>query len=142
MENKKFKPLLDKMFFMIWIPTSILLLVVTMLSFVDLLALVFMLFIDAFIGYFLVSPLYGYVELREQTVYVKLGFIVEREIPYSKIRGVSKERKFYADSMVSLKNALEHVNIKYNKFDLLSVSVVGNDELMKEIEARITSDKE
>ena len=142
MENKKFKPLLDKMFFMIWIPTSILLLVVTMLSFVDLLALVFMLFIDAFIGYFLVSPLYGYVELREQTVYVKLGFIVEREIPYSKIRGVSKERKFYADSMVSLKNALEHVNIKYNKFDLLSVSVVGNDELMKEIEARISSDKE
>ena len=38
--------------------------------------------------------------------------------------------------MMSLKNALEHVNIKYNAFDVTTVSVVGNRDLIKEINER------
>ena len=39
--------------------------------------------------------------------------------------------------MISLKNSLEHLDVRYNSFDVVTVSVVGNDELMREIEARI-----
>ena len=38
--------------------------------------------------------------------------------------------------MTSLKNALEHVNIKYNNFDVVTVSVVGNDEFISELAER------
>ena len=93
--------------------------------------------IDVFTFYFLITSLFGYVELREDSVFIKFGFIMKREIPYKNIRGITKERKMYADSMVALKNSLDHVNIKYNRFDMISVSVVGNDELISEIELRI-----
>ena len=36
--------------------------------------------------------------------------------------------------MTSLKCALDHVNIKYNTYDVITVSVVGNDELIAAIE--------
>jgi hypothetical protein len=38
--------------------------------------------------------------------------------------------------MASLKNALEHVNIKYNTFDIVSVSVVDNDGFIEELNTR------
>jgi hypothetical protein len=38
--------------------------------------------------------------------------------------------------MLSLKNALEHVNIKYNNFDIVSVSVVDNDGFIEELNTR------
>ena len=63
------------------------------------------------------------------------------EIPYTSIRDVCKERKFYSDSMMSLKYTLEHVNIKYNRFDLVSVSVVENDELIRDLTVRIGRNK-
>ena len=91
---------------------------------------------DLFVAYFLISPLFGYVELRQDTVFVKFGFILKREIPYKSIRGVSRERKFYSDSMLALKNSLEHINIKYNSFDMVSVSVVNNELLTERLEAR------
>ena len=137
MEQRRFKPLIDKLFWIIFIPTCLLLLAVTIVAVFEPLALVLTLFVDIFTLYFLISPLFGYVELREETLFVKFGFFMKREIPYSKIRGVSRERKFYSDSMLSLKNSFEHVNIKYNSFDMLSVSVVGNDELVREIQVRI-----
>ena len=136
MEQRRFKPLIDKLFWIILIPTCLLLLSVTVIAVFEPLALVLTLLVDIFTLYFLISPLFGYVELREKTLFVKFGFFMKREIPYSKIRGVSRERKFYSDSMLSLKNSFEHVNIKYNSFDMLSVSVVGNDELIAEIEAK------
>lgn len=136
MEQRRFKPLIDKLFWIILIPTCLLLLSVTVIAVFEPLALVLTLLVDIFTLYFLISPLFGYVELREETLFVKFGFFMKREIPYSKIRGVSRERKFYSDSMLSLKNSFEHVNIKYNSFDMLSVSVVGNDELIAEIEAK------
>ena len=39
--------------------------------------------------------------------------------------------------MLSLKNSVEHITIKYNKFDVTTVSVTDNDDLMINIRARI-----
>lgn len=136
MKIKRYKPLIDKMFWWILIPTCMLLIALTAISAFSLGALILTILVDLLTLYFLISPLFGYVELREETVFVKFGFFMKREIPYSKIRGVEKTRKFYSDSMLSLKNSFEHVNIKYNTFDMLSVSVVGNGELMEEIDHR------
>ena len=137
METRRFKPLIDKMFWYIWIPMSVLMLVLTVISVFEPITLFIIIPTDIFVFYFLVSSLVGYVELREDTVFVKFGFIMKREIPYKKIRGFVKERKFYSESMLALKNALDHVNIKYNTYDVLSVSVVDNDELISEIEKRM-----
>ena len=138
MTYKKFKPKIGRMFYVIWVPTVIFLIAMTAVSFVAPLAFVILLLTDALTLYFLLTSLFGYVELREDSVFVKFGFIATAEIPYSKIREVTKERKFYADSIMSLKNSLEHVNIRYNRFDVVSVSVVENDELISEIEKRMT----
>ena len=138
MENQRYKPLIGKMFWVIWIPTLIFLAVVTIMSAAYIAALLIMIVTDIFTVYFLVSSLVGYVELREESVFVKLGFFTTREISYNKIRDVSKEHKLYADSMVSLKNSLDHVNIKYNRFDVLSVSVTDNDELIDMIKQKIS----
>ena len=100
------------------------------------LALLIMILVDIFTFYFLISTLFGYVELREKSVFIKFGFLLKKEIPYDKIRGTVKERRFYSDSMRSLKNAIEHVNIKYNSFDVVTVSVMDNDKLIEEIERR------
>ena len=138
MENKRYKPLIDKIFWIIWVPTLLLVAVATVITSIDTVAFLIMLAIDMFTLYFLISPLFGYVELREETVFVKLGFFMKKEIPYKKIRDAVKERKLYADSMSSLKNALDHVNIKYNTFDVLSVSVIGNDDLVKRLKVRMS----
>ena len=136
LENKRYSPQIDKLVWWITAPTVALLVAVTVLSAFAPMSLFVMLPMDLFTLYFLVSPLFGYVELRGETVFVKFGLFMKREIPYSKIRGAEKVRKFYSDSILSLKNSFEHVNIRYNSFDMLSVSVVGNDELISDIEAR------
>ena len=99
-------------------------------------ALLLMLPTDILTFYFLLSPLFGYVELRENTLFIKFGFILKREIPYNKIRGLIKERSFIAETMLSLKNSFEHVKIKYNSFDVITVSVIDNDSFIKEVENR------
>jgi len=134
---KKFKPKLDKLFFIVTIITLVLIIGATAIAILAPIALLIMIGVDIFALYFLFSPLFGYVELREDSLFVKFGFIMKREIPYSKIRGLSKERKVYADSMLSLKGALEHVNIKYNSFDIVSVSVCSNDELIEALQERL-----
>ena len=141
MQNKKFKPLIGKTFYVIWIPTILLLLAATVISFWTPLALVILVSADIFVGYFMFSSIAGYVELRENEVFVKFGFMTSVEIPYENIRGFSKERKLYSDSMLSIKNSLEHINIKYNKIAIVSVSVVNNDELISDIEERIEAKK-
>ena len=141
MKNKKYKPLIDKQFYAIWIPTMVLLIALTVVSLFYLGALIIMIITDVFTFYFLFSSLCGYVELREKSVFIKFGFILKREIDYGKIRKVTKERKFYSDSMLSLKNSMEHVNIKYNRFDIVCVSVIKNDEFIEELESRIKNIK-
>jgi len=137
MEYKRFKPMIDKFYYLIWIPTSVLMIAMTVFACFEPVVLFVAIPVDMFTFYFLITSLFGYVELREDSVFIKFGFIMKREIPYKNIRGITKERKMYADSMVALKNSLDHVNIKYNRFDMISVSVVGNDELISEIEVRI-----
>lgn len=138
MENNKFKPGIDRMFWIILIFTSALMLSLTVILSIFYSPILFlMIAADIFVLYFLISPLFGYVELRENGVFIKFGFILKREIPYGKIRGLEKCRKLYSDSMVSLKNKIEHVNIKYNTFDVVSVSLQNNDAFIEELNLRI-----
>lgn len=137
MTMKRYKPKIDKLYYLIAVPTSMLLIVFTVLSALVPKMIFLMLSVDVFAAYFLLSSLFGYVELREKTLFVKYGFVLKREIPYSKIRGIEAERKWYSHSMLSLKNSLEHVNIKYNSFDVTCVSVKDNDAFIKELEERI-----
>lgn len=139
MQSKKFLPLVDKLFFIISVPTVVLMIVMTVLSLEAPLAFVLLLLCDALVVLLLVSPLFGYVELREKTVLIRYGIFLKREIEYSKIRSLERRRSVCSESMLSLKNSLEHVNIKYNKFDQTSVSVKNNDELIREIKARISA---
>ena len=136
--NEKFTPLVDKLFWWIFLPTAVLLIAATALAMTSISALIIMILTDLLVLCFIVSPLFGYVELRETCIFIKFGFFLSREIPYEKIRDVEITRKYYADSMISLKNSVEHVNIKYNRFDVVSVSVVGNEELATKIESKLT----
>ncbi len=134
---KRYKPKIDKLYYLVAVPTAMLLIVFTALSALAPKMIFVMLPVDVFAAYFLVSALFGYVELRENTLFIKYGFILKKEIPYSKIRGVELTRKWYSHSMLSLKNSLEHVNIKYNSFDLTSVSVKDNDAFIVDLNERV-----
>ena len=139
MENKRYKPLIDKMFWFILGLSAVIMLPLTVLVVIEFSWFAFTVVIlsDISILYFILSPLFGYVELREKTVFIKFGFFLSKEIPYSKIRGTSKSRKWHSDSMLSLKNSLEHVNIKYNNIDFVTVSVVDNDGFISELEKAV-----
>ena len=139
MENPRFKPLFDKTYGIIWISLSVVMILCTVLAVFEPTALFVMIPTDLFVLYFLVSPLCGYVELRKDTVFIRFGFILKREIPYKKICGITKERKFYSDSMLSLKNAMEHINVKYNTFDMISVSIIDGDGFIRELEKRTST---
>ena len=91
--------------------------------------------------YILISPFFGYVELRENTVFIKFGLILKKEIPFSVIRGAERVVKTSSDSIISLKTAFEHINIKYNRYDVVSVSIKDGDEFIAEIE-KIIMDKQ
>ncbi len=138
--NKRYKPLVDKLYWMLFVPTVVLVALICVISsFSAPLTLFLTLPIFLFVLYFFISPLFGYVEFRESTLYIKYGFFLRKEIPYNTIRGAVKERKFYAESMLSLKNAFEHVNIKYNSFDVTTVSVKTNDSLIEALERRVSN---
>lgn len=137
MQTKRYRPKIDKLFLIVWIPTAAIMLAVTVVPAVfEPVTLFWTLPTDLFVAYFLVSSLVGYVELREKSLFIKYGFILKKEIPYSKIRSVAKVRKWYSETMLSMKNSMEHVNIKYNSFDVTSVSVKDNDALIEELKAR------
>ncbi len=137
--QKRYRPLVDRLF---WITTIIavsLLLGVTVAVcfYPDGLAIAIVLAVDLLTLYVVISPLFGYVELREKTVFIKFGLILKKEILYDKIRGVKKERRCYSESIISLKSAMEHVDIKYDGFQVVTVSVVDNDSLIEQIKSRI-----
>ena len=144
MENKRFYPKIGRMFWAILIPSEIFMLAMNALWIFypgGPLSVIVIVGTFVLLNYFLLTPCFGFVEFREKALFVKFGFFMKREIPYESIRRVEKERRFYADSMLSLKNAMEHLNIKYNRFDLVSVSVVDNDALLAELEARMAAGK-
>ena len=133
--TKRYKPLIDKLYWILFISTNILCAFIIVLPcLLSSPSFIYSIPITLFINYFLVSPLFGYVELRESEIFIKYGFILKRSIEYKKIRTISKQRKLYSESMLSLKSALEHVDIKYNSFDITAVSVKDNDDLIREIE--------
>lgn len=139
MEIKRYKPLIDKYFWIIWITLFIILIIPTILSLTELVAFLIMIGVFVFTFYFMVSSFFSYVELRDKGLYIKFGFIIKKEIPYDKIRDIIKERKLYSESSFSIKNSIEHVVIKYNKFDNVTVSVKNNDDLIQKIKYRINN---
>ena len=141
MKNQKYRPLFDRLYWWIAVPTLLIVLIPTViLGILSPETLFMMIPLSLFVLYFFISPFFGYVELRETSLFIRYGLLLKKEIPYDKIRGMVKERKFYAESMMSLKNAFEHVNIQYNAFDVTTVSVMDNDEMMREIQKRCSSD--
>ena len=46
--------------------------------------------------------------------------------------------KWYSESMMSLKNAIEHVNIKYEGYNVTAVSVVDNAEFIEALNERVS----
>ena len=131
MKNERYKPKVDKLFWWLFSITNGVLLAILVPTTIDAPTTLFInLPIFLFTNYFFISSLFGYVELRERELFIKYGFFLKRSIPYAKIRSLQKERKFYTDSILSLKNAMEHVNIKYKSFDVTAVSVTDNDALI------------
>ena len=138
MKPEKFKPKIDKLFWIILGICAFVLLPLTILPAIfEPIVLLYTIPIDILIAYFIVTPLFGYVELREETLFIKFGFFLKREIPYKNIRGISKENAFYSDSMLSLKNSFEHLNVKYNRFDMVTISVTDNDSFLNKLSALI-----
>ena len=134
MKNERYKPKVDKLFWWLFSLTNGVLLAILVPTTIDAPTTLFInLPIFLFTNYFFISSLFGYVELRENELFIKYGFFLKRSIPYAKIRALEIERKFYTDSILSLKNAMEHVNIKYNSFDVTAVSVTDNDALIAAI---------
>ena len=134
MQPIRFKPNIDKLFFIIFIPTLIIVFGCCIVpSFFAPGTFIITIPVSLFTLYFLITPLFGYVELRDEGVFIKYGFFMKRFIPYAKIRSLEKTRKFYSESMMSLKNSFEHVNIRYNSFDVTSVSVNNNDEFIEKL---------
>ena len=137
MNGKRYRPLIDWTFWMILIPTMLLLIAATVFAALEPTALFIILPVDLFSLYFLVSPLFGYVELREESLFIKYGLMLKKEIPYAKIRKVERDKKFYSESMTALKLSLDHVNVKYNSFDVTTVSVRDNESFMKDLNGLI-----
>lgn len=137
METKRYSPKFDKLFPAITVPTLVLVIVPVIVSCFHPISLCVTIPVFLFVLYFLISPVFGYAELREGSVFIRYGLILKKEIPYNKIRGAEITRKFYSDSMLTLKNSLEHLNIKYNTFDVTSISVKENAAFKEELDARV-----
>ncbi len=139
MQTKRYKPYFDKLYLITALPVFAIISAMTILT---LLTSIYSFFlftaVDIFILFFLISPFFGYAELREDTLFIKYGLIMRKEIPYEKIRGASIGRKYYSESMLSLKNSIEHISIKYNAFDTTEISVITNEEFLSELEKRIS----
>ena len=92
--TKRYKPLVDRLYWIIAIPTNILCISIVLIpSILSSGALFVSLGTLLFINYFLISPLFGYVELRENEIFIKYGLFLKRSIEYKKIRATIKQRK-------------------------------------------------
>ena len=133
MKPYRFKPKFDRLFYIPIGITVALMIFSTVICTLDPVGLWIIIAADLFVLYFICTSFAGYVELRESVVFVKFGFFLKREIPYNKIRKIDRQHKIYSESMLALKNSLDHINIRYNLYDIVSVSVVDNDELIGEL---------
>lgn len=135
----KFKCKIDHYFIIIIFLTVLLLIVPPLLSFIfgDILAGCCTLIPFLLIFLMFISSASGYVLLKDDELYIRYGWILRKSIPYSKIIRLEKKRKWYTESIVALKNSFEHVDIRYNRFDVTCVSVKNNDLFIEELNKRI-----
>ena len=137
MQTKRYKPLIDKLFYILASVTLAVVVIPTVICGISEPETLFiMLPILLFVAYFFISPLFAYVELRESSLFIKYGFIIKREIPYEAIRKIEKERRIISTSILSIKNALDHVNVKYNRFDVTTLSLQDSDEFLNALNER------
>ena len=142
MQPKRYKPFIDRFFCILASITFVIVSLPIILCAIPAPSTLFITVpIFLFAAYFLVSPLFGYVELRESTVFIKYGFFMSKEIPYANIRAVERERKLISPSIMSLKHSVEHVNVKFNRFDITTVSVKDNDDFLRELDLRVKNEK-
>ena len=87
MEIKRYKPLIDKYFWIIWITLFIILIIPTILSLTELVAFLIMIGVFVFTFYFMVSSFFSYVELRDKSLFIKFGFIIKKGEGKSKSNG-------------------------------------------------------
>lgn len=135
----KFKPKTDSYYLLILIFTELIVLAALVLCLAEftLGGFLIMLFTFIFTSYFIISPFFGYAELRGGELYIKFGFFLKKSIPYSKIRAIEKKRRWYSDSMVSLKMAMDHIDVKYNRFDVVSLSLKDEERFIEELNKKI-----
>ena len=134
---KRFTPKLDKLYWITLLITNALCIPLALAPFFEPKSLFITIPVLVFVEYFFVSPLFGYVELGEDHIIVKYGFFLKRCIKYSDIRAVIPERSVISESVFSLKSSLDHLRIKYNRFDYTIVSVKDNEDLLEELNKRI-----
>lgn len=138
MEIIRFRPLIDRLYYLPLLFTALVLTPLTVLTaLAEPMMLAFTIPTDLFCLYFFISPLFGLVELRENAIFIRYGFFLRREIPYASIRGTRRARGLYGESMLSLKSGMEHLHILYDRYGITTVSVKDNDRLALEIEKRL-----
>ena len=138
MNNKRYYPLFDKFYYITASITFVLVTVPLLICGIHAPGTLFITIpIFLFAAYFFISPLFAYVELGENELFIKFGLMMTKRIPYGKIRKTEKERTGISPSVLSIKNAMEHVNIRYNTFDVTTVSVKDNDAFIEELNKRM-----
>ena len=140
MQTKRYRPKIDILFWMITAVANVILLAMLIVGFVfDRVVLFVTVPTLLFVNYFIVSPLFGYVELGDDAMFIKFGLLLKRRVPYSQIRTLTIDRRWYSESMLSIKNSIEHVNVRYNRFDVVTVSVRDNEAFVEAVKERMGS---
>lgn len=140
----KYKCKIDKGYLIFYLVLELLFLIVPIVSFIlkDIIEGLVELIPFAIITFCFTSSLNAYVILHENELFIKYGFILKKSIPYEKIIGIEKKKQFICESIIAIKNSKEHIDIKYNKFDVTSISVKNNDFFINELKEKIALKKE
>lgn len=130
---------IDLCYSIIFIVTELVLLVPSILTFIfkDMLAGFVTLAPFLLVTLLFMSSFSGYIIIKEDELYIRYGFILKRSIPYENIRALIKEKTVLSECLLGMKNSLEHVLIKYNKYDTTCVSVRNNDLFIEEVNKKI-----
>ena len=138
---KKYKPKVDKLFYIMLVVINVIslaILIIPQLFYLSFESFIFSIIVILFINYFLISPLFGYIEIRETSIFIKYGIILKKEIPFNKIKKLELKKKWYSDSIFALKCSIEHVDITFNSYDKTCVSVKENDIFIEDVRRMIT----
>ena len=134
----KFKPYIDKYFYVPIIFVLILFIAPITVGIIcrqaDQIIVTSVLFVV--IGVLLTSPLFGYVKIEEDHIFIKYGLFYKRKILYTSIKEISKEHKYYATSLFSHKTSLDHVFIKFDEANDTCVSVKNMDVFIALVEEK------